>query len=277
LNINMPTGDVTPESIAAHEAAMVKKADEAGVNKAPAVAPPADETPKAERPEYLPEKFWDAETGTIRTEDLAKSYAELEKGRAEPPAPADAEAKPDDEGKAPKPDADASFDDMRTAAEAEFSANGELSEGTYEALEKRGFSKAMVDQYIAGAQATAAASEEATFAAAGTSREEYGKAVEWAASNLTPAEINQFNAALATPEAASFAVKGLVSRYSAEADITPTTTVGGGAGTGAAHFRSSAEMVRAMSDVRYKTDSAYRAEVAQKIMGAERNGVNLFS
>ena len=38
--------------------------------------PPA-ETP--ERPAHVPEKFWDADTGRIRTEALLKSYAELER------------------------------------------------------------------------------------------------------------------------------------------------------------------------------------------------------
>ena len=42
----------------------------------------APETPTAElpqRPADVPEKFWDAATGTIRTEALLKSYAELER------------------------------------------------------------------------------------------------------------------------------------------------------------------------------------------------------
>ncbi|HBV11629.1 MAG TPA: hypothetical protein DEB60_00680, partial [Brevundimonas sp.] len=30
---------------------------------------------KAERPDHIPEKFWDAEAGAIRAEDMAKSYA----------------------------------------------------------------------------------------------------------------------------------------------------------------------------------------------------------
>lgn len=33
---------------------------------------------KVERPEYVPEKFWDAETNTVKTEDAFKSYTELE-------------------------------------------------------------------------------------------------------------------------------------------------------------------------------------------------------
>lgn len=33
------------------------------------------------RPDYIPEKFWNAETNEIRIEGLAKSYAEMEKSR----------------------------------------------------------------------------------------------------------------------------------------------------------------------------------------------------
>ena len=36
-------------------------------------------TPAAERPEHIPEKFWDAEAGTVRSEALLKSYVELER------------------------------------------------------------------------------------------------------------------------------------------------------------------------------------------------------
>tara|TARA_R100000234_G_scaffold119478_1_gene102529 strand:+ start:1004 stop:1750 length:747 start_codon:yes stop_codon:yes gene_type:complete len=43
-------------------------------------AVPEEETPPvAERPEYIPEKFWDVETGTPRVDELGKSYIQLEK------------------------------------------------------------------------------------------------------------------------------------------------------------------------------------------------------
>ena len=37
------------------------------------------DVPTPERPEYIPEKFWDSETGEIKTEELGKSYVNLEK------------------------------------------------------------------------------------------------------------------------------------------------------------------------------------------------------
>lgn len=45
----------------------------------PTAAAKAAELAKRERPEWLPEKFWDPEKKEPRTEQVAKSYAELEK------------------------------------------------------------------------------------------------------------------------------------------------------------------------------------------------------
>ena len=43
----------------------------------------ATETTVAERPDYVPEKFWDSKSGNVRMEDVFKSYTEIEKkGRA---------------------------------------------------------------------------------------------------------------------------------------------------------------------------------------------------
>lgn len=56
----------------------------------PADDPPADDPPagdppaEAERPEWLPEKFWDAEGKAPNLENLAKSYAKLETLRGDP-------------------------------------------------------------------------------------------------------------------------------------------------------------------------------------------------
>lgn len=37
------------------------------------------DVPIPERPEHIPEKFWDGDTGEVKTEDLIKSYINLEK------------------------------------------------------------------------------------------------------------------------------------------------------------------------------------------------------
>ncbi|MDB5372294.1 MAG: hypothetical protein JWP04_936 [Belnapia sp.] len=48
------------------------------------------------RPAEVPEKFWDAEAGTLRTEALLKSYRELERRLSQRAAPPAADAAPDE-------------------------------------------------------------------------------------------------------------------------------------------------------------------------------------
>lgn len=51
---------------------------------APDAAAAAGSAPaKPERPDYVPEKFWDGDAGAARLEDFGKSYAELERERGE--------------------------------------------------------------------------------------------------------------------------------------------------------------------------------------------------
>lgn len=60
------------------------------------------QTPSAEpnkpgaRPAEVPEKFWDAETGTLRTDALLKSYRELERRLSQRAAPPGTDAAPED-------------------------------------------------------------------------------------------------------------------------------------------------------------------------------------
>lgn len=62
----------------------------------PAGTAPATGAKPAQRPPEVPEKFWDAATGEIRTEALLKSYLALERRLAQRAAPPAADADPDD-------------------------------------------------------------------------------------------------------------------------------------------------------------------------------------
>ena len=70
------------------EAGYNSAGSERGLDEA---APPdglgkSDEAPARQRPEDIPEKFWDGERGEIRTEALLKSYTELERKMGSMPA-----------------------------------------------------------------------------------------------------------------------------------------------------------------------------------------------
>ncbi len=57
---------------------------------------PDDEAASPARPADVPEKFWDAETGTLRTEALLKSYRELERRLSQRAAPPGSDAAPEE-------------------------------------------------------------------------------------------------------------------------------------------------------------------------------------
>lgn len=42
------------------------------------------ESGKPQRPAHIPEKFWDAEKGVVRVDEMARSYVELESGKGKP-------------------------------------------------------------------------------------------------------------------------------------------------------------------------------------------------
>lgn len=70
---------------------------------------PAAILPAVERPAYIPQKFWDADAGTVRVEALAKSYGELERklgARREPDhgAVPHASTQPDESSAEPTPE-----------------------------------------------------------------------------------------------------------------------------------------------------------------------------
>jgi hypothetical protein len=265
----------TPE----YDAYMVEVATKGGVEmtgKAASAGDPAPtEKPAAEpakpaKPEWLPEKFWDADKGEVRAEALAKSYRELESARSKP-----AEQKPAGEP-APAP----SLTDLLTRAQTEFASGGQLTDETYELLAKAGTPRETVDAYIEGQRARAELTKERVFGVAG-GQETYSKMTAWAETNLSEAQIEAFNTAMdsGSLSAMTGAAANLRALYEAANGKSPSGRVesGGGAGSAPAPdaFRSSAEMKAAMADPRYRTDAAYRADVARKVEGAAKLGVNL--
>jgi hypothetical protein len=137
----------------------------------PAAAAKAAELAKRERPEWLPEKFWDAEKKEPRTEQVAKSYAELEKqfklGKHKPPK----------DGKYDlTPFADkVSSDDPLMGKYTEWAAKHGLSQSAYEEL------VGQVVELAGGAQAEAQINAKAEREALGANADAIiGSMTEWA-------------------------------------------------------------------------------------------------
>jgi len=261
--------EVTPENpeYIAKMAAM----GEAAVNGG--VAPVAEEAPPEvpAKPEGIPDKFYNAETGVVDYTALAKSYTELEKANSTKKEP---EVTPKD-----KPE-DAPKDAAQEAVEAagldmpslskEYDESGTLSDDSYAKLEKAGIPRAMVDDYIAGQQAKVEVARTQAFGIT-DGEDGYKAMIDYAKANLSEADIAAYNKAVNSGDATSReeAVRGLWTKYSAESGngtngtdlITPNsnTKVGNGA------YQSRAEMMADMGNPLYKSDEAFRAKVQAKL------------
>lgn len=244
---------------------------------------PTGESPVATRPDTVPEKFWDAATGTINTAALLKAQqdgeqyiAELRSGKAKP---AETPAETPDATQDKTPEAAPSQQDAVARARTEFSENGSLSAETYTALEASGLSKDMVDGYIQNVNDTSAALTAATYEGAG-GEQQFNTMASWAAENMPADQVAAVNTLLASADA-TVAKQGalqLKAYYESNADRDPTVQIGGNANTtDGSFFKSKHEMTSAMSDPRYARDASFRAEVAQKVARATQHKVDLFS
>lgn len=255
-------------TLSPHDAAMIAKVDGNSAALAPVVKEAASPAVPTARPEGIPEKFWDADKGVVKVEDLAKSYAELERSRSGAPAPAvDAAA----QAAATAAGAAGAGVDF-AALTAEFAADGKLSEARYAELAAKGNPRNVVDAFIAGQAATArvaefeqqAAVSEAHSHAGG--KEAFKSMLSWAAVNLNAADQAAFDSAvMGNPASRKQAIGSLKAQYTAARGSDPRLIAGDGKGDGTLAFQSRAEVTAAMRDPRYKVDPAYRAGVERRV------------
>lgn len=252
-----------------HNEAMIAKFDAAqGTPQAPVETPKADEAAPPAKPEWLPGKFW--RDGKADYEGLTNSYKELEKTRGTKPETA-AEVPPEAAAVATKDDAAQALQSVGldySAISARYQENGSLLASDRAALNKAGVPDAMIDAYVAGQQAQLDAFTNSLLAEVG-GREEYERLSKWAGNGgLTKAEAEAYNRVMQgnDPEAAKLAIAGLKAKHDAKMGVDPQlVTAQTGPGSAGDVFKSSAQLVAAMSDPRYKTDQAYRDEVTEKL------------
>lgn len=246
-----------------HEAAMIAKVDAANQT-------PTPEVPQIpQRPEGVPEKFWDAEKGVVNTEALLKSYTELEKTRGKPAEPqqtqaqATPDADPNDQAAAAAEQAGLKLSELET----QWRADGKLSEENMAKLAKAGFSEQDVATYIAGRQALMAQYDNEVMAATPGGSEKYGEMVEWAKANLTDADIKAYNDAVSSGNAAQakLAVAGLGAKFMAAVGNEPDLSAGRTNTSPTDVYESIAQMKADMADPRYEKDPAFRAKVQAKL------------
>ena len=235
------------------------------IKEAETTAEKPEEQVEQSKPEGLPEKF-------NSVEDLAKSYAELEKKLGEPkpqetPEPKQQEAKPDDLEIANKAAESAGLN--MQDLQSEFDNSGELKAESYQALEKAGIPKEYVDQFIAGQLAMRENLVNDVKGVAGGD-ESYGEMMQWASDNLSETEKVAYNNAVNSTDVESIklAVTGLKARYDSANGIEPTLAKGKASPSTEGGFRSWAEVTEAMADPRYQKDIAYQDDVKRKIQNS---------
>ena len=168
---------------------------------------------------------------------------------------------------------------------AEFHKNkGEIPEDMYQSLLDAGLSKNSVDSYLTGRAAEMGFTEDGKSQAEELAEREvknirdsvggdeaYGKMVSWAMENLPQQEIKDFNEATKTMTAPqlSMMVQGLYTRYQNAMGVEPNLYSGRTSSSGPTPYRSTAEVVTAMSDPRYGKDVTYTEDVQRRLGGSD--------
>ena len=96
---------------------------------------------------------------------------------------------------------------------------------------------------------------------------EYKNMIDWAGNSLSQDEIEMYDAVMATGNANSiyWAVQALNNKYTDAVGSEGQLLTGRGSAESNTVFRSQSELVQAMSDSRYDSDPAYRADVMAKL------------
>lgn len=224
-----------------------------------------------DKPEWVPEKFWDSEKGEARFEEMAKSNAELERALSKQKANKDPDPNPDKQNK------DSESKNPIDVARTQYEETGELTEENYKDLETFGLDRGTVDVYLAGVKAQQEAMQAKAYAKAGGTEKTYKEMAEWVSNNLTKAEIDSYNKTLGDPETMEATVEGMYLKFQNAATAEGTQIHGNKSSASTEGYASAQEMMADMNDPRYKTDEAFRKKVGLKIAGAEKRGVNIFS
>ena len=243
-----------------HEEAMVKKIDDANTMPEEGMATDSVEVPA--KPEGIPDKFYNAETGAVDYDAMAKSYNELEKKQSGKPEVEESVEEP----KTADDAVEAAGLDMGKLTE-EYDTNEGLTDDSYAALEAAGIPKATVDQYIQGQKALVAQAQTEAYSLT-DGKEGYEAMSQWAKANLSEAELSNYNTQVNSPNSKvrEMAIRGLHSQFASDSgDGKPLVHGNNSVTADGSGFKSRAQMIEAMQDSKYQSDPAYRAEVEAKL------------
>lgn len=249
-------------------------------------APVVVHTPSGpQRPEGLPDKFWDDEKKAVRVDDLARSYTELEKRGVPPvadpavvpPVVAPAVTKDGTIVKAPVA-AEPVATPLTTAMEAartEWATAGAVSEEAVVALEAAGIPREIFTLYLEGVKAQSNAILSEAHSTVGGA-DNYTAMSAWAAEKLSDGELDAFNNALNDPNARQTAIQGLYARYTTARPSEGNLIAPAGDYVGSGDvYAFKAEVTKDMGDPRYQNDPKFRQDVEAKLMRSQATGFSM--
>lgn len=240
--------------------------------------PSAEQQSKPQRPEWCPEKFWNAERGEVNSETLAKSYAHLETKQGQQ------QAKPADQQQNTQ-QTDQQQQEQPVPAQAQviqkvrdnYAKSGQLTDVDYADLAAAGYDRATVDVYMAGVKAQETAIYGEAFALTG-GEEGYTALMQWAATNLSKEEQDDFDARVTNTATMKKAVSELVAKQKAAlgSDGKKTTATAPNAPVGVTPYKTKQELMAAVNSAEYKTSAEFRHQHGLRILAAEKAGINLW-
>lgn len=215
-----------------------------------------------ERPDWLPEKFKNAEQLANAYKNLEQKLGSNSNNEEETEAPAQEEMPNNEEVVAAVNESGLDFN----ALQEEYNELGGLSEETFSELEKAGFPQDLVSSWIKGQEAVADSFQNSVYETVG-GKETYSEMIEWAADNLSQGEQDAFDRAIDTGDldTVRLAIAGLQSKYQAVEGADPSLIGGQSSNTTGGTYGSWAEVTAAMRDSRYNSDPAYRQQVSTKL------------
>lgn len=218
--------------------------------------------------------------GKFKTQDdLLKAYEELQRklSSGEEPSEEVDTSKEGVEQETPEEPAEevevTEAEQVILRASKAYEETGDLSEESIEELSKmdsKDLIKAYLSQYKKNAQTqqvaqTQQAEAEAIINSVGGA-DKYQEMIAWAGQNMTPDEINAYNAATnAGAASARFAVEALSNRYKASEGYEAPLVRGKATSAGPQPYRSNAELARDIADPRYHADPAFRMDVEARL------------
>lgn len=245
-----------------------------------------------DRPDWLPSNFKTVQDFVASYDEtkasLTRTQQELANRTGEDPEGHNNNTDPQQNNSTPEQPDDSELDDAvdKISKEAKFDltayqqefietadvseeGRSEIAEGLKSVLGEN--SRTVVDQFINSRKVTQA-NDMAMYMEAGGGEEHYSEMVQWASQNTDAAFIRQFNQQVNSGDRSTvlFAIESLRSKYEGANGRQPRRLGGGNPSKGGVQpFRSTAEMLTAMKDPKYKTDEAYRADVQARMALSE--------